>query len=168
MNKKYFMHLLAVMMVAMLSVGFASCGGDDDDTPAPAAELPYDSAVLKTFEGTWGLYRIETLELENGYTKYFSPEFPSTQDDRKLVITRSADNKLNFIMYAWDENKNDWSQSYSGFVLDGSKTRAGGVEYLPNLVIQTPDGTKLNLEKRDDDTLILRNDNIKLTFDRMD
>ena len=31
MNKKYFWSLLTFMMVAMLSVGFASCGSDDED-----------------------------------------------------------------------------------------------------------------------------------------
>lgn len=31
MNKKFFESLLTFMMVAMLSVGFASCGGDDED-----------------------------------------------------------------------------------------------------------------------------------------
>ena len=31
MNKKYFWSLLSIMMVAMLSFGFVSCGGDDDD-----------------------------------------------------------------------------------------------------------------------------------------
>ena len=31
MNKKYFWSLLTFLMVSMLSVGFASCGDDDDD-----------------------------------------------------------------------------------------------------------------------------------------
>ncbi len=31
MNKKIFMSLLSIMMVAMLSVCFVSCGDDDDD-----------------------------------------------------------------------------------------------------------------------------------------
>lgn len=31
MNKKYFWRVMTLMMVAMLSVGFASCGSDDDD-----------------------------------------------------------------------------------------------------------------------------------------
>ena len=30
MNKKFFMSLLSIMMVAMLSVGFTSCGDDED------------------------------------------------------------------------------------------------------------------------------------------
>ena len=35
MSKKNLLHLLAIMMVAMLSVGFASCGDDDDDDYVP-------------------------------------------------------------------------------------------------------------------------------------
>lgn len=31
MNKKNLLHLMAIMMVAMLSLGFASCSSDDDD-----------------------------------------------------------------------------------------------------------------------------------------
>ena len=33
MKRKNLWHLLAVVMVAMLSVGFTSCGSDDDDEP---------------------------------------------------------------------------------------------------------------------------------------
>ena len=159
MNKKYFMHLLAAMMVAMMSVGFASCSSDD-----PAAELTYETAVLKSFEGTWGLISTKTSETEVGdIAKYLDSVHPS-----KLVITRPGDNKLNFTMYVWDEGKNDWSQTYSGSVLDGSKTRAGGVEYLPHLVIQMPDGTKFDLLKSGNDSLLLRNTTTVLTFERMD
>jgi len=35
MSKKNLLHLLAIMMVAMLSVGFVSCGDDDDDDYVP-------------------------------------------------------------------------------------------------------------------------------------
>ena len=160
MNKKNLMHLLAAMMVAMMSVGFASCSSDD-----PAAELTYETAVLKSFEGTWILNSTKTSGgTEVGdIAKYLDSVHPS-----KLVITRPADNKLNFTMYVWDEGKNDWSQTYSGSVLDGSKTRAGGVEYLPHLIIQMPDGTKFDLLKNGNDSLILRNTTTVLTFERMD
>lgn len=42
MNKKIFLHLMAIMMVAMLSVGFTSCGNDEDETKI-------DSPIV----GTW-------------------------------------------------------------------------------------------------------------------
>lgn len=34
-KKNYLLSLLTTMMVAMLSLGFVSCGGDDDDSPTP-------------------------------------------------------------------------------------------------------------------------------------
>lgn len=36
MNKKFFMSILAIIMVAVLSVGFTSCGDDDDEVNAEA------------------------------------------------------------------------------------------------------------------------------------
>ena len=161
MIKRNAFHLMAAITVALMSVGFASCSSDDD----PAAELTYETAVLKSFEGTWRLNSTKTSGgTEVGdIAKYLDSVHPS-----KLVITRPADNKLNFTMYVWDEGKNDWSQTYSGSVLDGSKTRAGGVEYLPHLIIQMPDGTKFDLLKNGNDSLILRNTTTVLTFERMD
>lgn len=47
MKKKNFMFLMAAMMVAMLSVGFASCGSDDDDNSPSGNDL-----VTKAI-GTW-------------------------------------------------------------------------------------------------------------------
>lgn len=35
MNKKYLWNLLAIMMVAMMSVSFVSCGDDDEPEPLP-------------------------------------------------------------------------------------------------------------------------------------
>lgn len=45
MDKKYLMHLLAVMMVAIVSVGFASCSSDDDDEK----DNGYSTSIL----GSW-------------------------------------------------------------------------------------------------------------------
>ena len=42
--KKSFMYLMTMMMVAMLSVGFASCGSDDDDS---------NSSYSRLIVGTW-------------------------------------------------------------------------------------------------------------------
>lgn len=39
MKKSSYLHLLAIMMVAMLSVGFVSCGSDDDDDDIELAEF---------------------------------------------------------------------------------------------------------------------------------
>ena len=39
MNKKHLWNLLAIMMVAMLSVGFTSCGDDDDEGGSVNSDL---------------------------------------------------------------------------------------------------------------------------------
>mgnify|MGYP007101875552 CR=1 FL=1 len=44
MNKKNLLHLMAIMMVAMLSVGFASCSSDDDEE-----DNGYSTSIL----GSW-------------------------------------------------------------------------------------------------------------------
>jgi hypothetical protein len=52
MNKKLFCSLLTIMMVAMLSVGFASCGGNDDDNDVKTSTKdPEGTIVLNMFNG---------------------------------------------------------------------------------------------------------------------
>ena len=38
-KNNYFLHLLAIMMVAVMSLGIASCGSDDDDDSSSNAQL---------------------------------------------------------------------------------------------------------------------------------
>ena len=52
MYKKYFLHLFAMMMVAMLSVSLGSCSSDDD---VNSNEL----------EGIWGLVHSEGYDYED-------------------------------------------------------------------------------------------------------
>lgn len=47
MRKKNYLHLLAIIMVALLSVGFVSCGSDDDD------DIPGGSELVDKLQGTW-------------------------------------------------------------------------------------------------------------------
>lgn len=49
MNKKYFWSLLTFMMVAMLSVGFASCSSDDDDDNKGGS----NSSIVGTWQCEW-------------------------------------------------------------------------------------------------------------------
>ena len=53
MNKKNFLHLMATMMAAMLSVGFASCNSDDDENGL--AELTHNQ-IIELLEGKWEVY----------------------------------------------------------------------------------------------------------------
>ena len=45
MKKKCFWNLMTLMMVSMLSIGFISCGGDDDEAPGgnEQVESPEDN-----------------------------------------------------------------------------------------------------------------------------
>ena len=47
-KKNYLLSLMAMIMVAMLSVGFASCGSDDDDD-----EITGGSELVDKLQGTW-------------------------------------------------------------------------------------------------------------------
>ena len=49
MNKKYLWSLLTFMMVAMLSIGFASCGSDDDNEESNGT----DAITSKSLIGKW-------------------------------------------------------------------------------------------------------------------
>ena len=52
MNKKFFWNLLTFMMVAMLSVSFVSCGGDNDDQGNPTQQ----TGSIADPEGTTEIY----------------------------------------------------------------------------------------------------------------
>ena len=82
MNKKYFMHLMAIMMVAMLGVGLASCSNDDDDDKNVTT-----SVNPKDLVGTWGLTHAEGWEMWQGqketYNETYDPLNPSSDDDQK-------------------------------------------------------------------------------------
>ena len=47
MEKKCYLHLLAIMMVAVLSVGFTSCSSDDDENNDEYSE------IVQKLQGTW-------------------------------------------------------------------------------------------------------------------
>lgn len=94
MNKKYLMHLASIMMVAMLSVGFFTSCGDDDDK--------VDSSILGTWEdtnyydGTWqwtfnsnGHSVCKVADGSLSYTFNFDFSF----DGKKLTISGIEDGK---------------------------------------------------------------------------
>lgn len=60
--KKYFWSLLTFMMVAMLSVGFASCSSDDDDEGGSGLS---DEEITIILQGTWDVVGYEDGETFN-------------------------------------------------------------------------------------------------------
>ena len=131
MNKKYFMHLMAAMMVAMLSVGFASCSSDNDDN-----EVPETTTVnVKDLVGTWGLTHAEGWDAVLGQKETFSddydPENPKGGDDTKMVITNPSGNTFVIVQYEWDDFKKDWVEEFSGEAeLDANKLTAYNMTFL--------------------------------------
>ena len=131
MNKKYFMHLLAAMMVAMLSVGFASCSSDNDDNEVPETT----TFNVKDLVGTWGLTHAEGWDMWDGQKETFSddydPENPTSEDALKMVITHPSGNTFKIVQYEWDEWKKDWVEAFSGEAeLDANKLTAYNMTFL--------------------------------------
>lgn len=80
MSKKYLLHLMTILMVAMLSVGFTSCGSDDDD----------DDSSLSLVGTKWTVTYLST--------KYIV-EFTSNTD----VISYEADANNNYVNYLHED-----------------------------------------------------------------
>lgn len=76
MKKSSFLHLLAIMMVTMLSIGLASCGSDDDDDIKTSSsdllgywvkETHLNNPVRNGSGGTVTSYGFQFLDNENVY-----------------------------------------------------------------------------------------------------
>lgn len=124
MKKKNYLHLLAFAMVAMLCVGFTSCGGDDDDEDGGISK--------KALVGTWELvhkYSRWGVSRAGGSGEY---ESDITKDDTSYnVISFTADGIYHFTNWDWRGKVNrDETLSYS---VSGSKLTltdgAHSVEY---------------------------------------
>ena len=128
MNKKYFMHLMAIMMVAMLSVGFASCSNDDDEDKNVTT-----SVNPKDLVGTWGLTHAEGWEIWEGqketYNDTYDPLNPTSDEDQKMVITNPSGNTLDFVIYEWDEILKKWSDDTKiSLTLNGNTIESGSIK----------------------------------------
>lgn len=64
MKKENYLHLLTIMMVAMLSVGFASCGGDDDDDSIDTSPITLYAGDETSVNGA------SSIESENEFVVY--------------------------------------------------------------------------------------------------
>lgn len=91
--KKLQLQLLAMLMVALTSVGFVSCGGDDDDKIIEPEELIGSVADL---QGVW-----------SGYTS----------DRTKAVVLGFSNNATGLIMeYTYSSAEGDYVKTTSDFV----------------------------------------------------
>lgn len=131
---------MAVIAVIM-SVNFAACSDDDDDT--------IDTSSL---EGTWGLVRSAGWELCSEETEkdtwdYTNDPYNPDYDSEKIVIKKLSDNTYSITSYYYSGS--DWQMdgSQTG-TLDGKtivlKEHDGWFEYA-NPVIETLTTDKLVL-----------------------
>ena len=131
MKKNFIWSMLAAVMVAMLSVGFASCSSDNDDNEVPETT----TFNVKDLVGTWGLTHAEGWEMWQGQKETFSddydPENPTSEDAIKMVITNPSGNTFKIVQYEWDEFKKDWVEDFSGEAeLDANKLTAYNMTFL--------------------------------------
>ena len=97
MNRKFFLSMLTLMMVAMFSFTFISCGDDDDDVNVTASELVgtwegeiYDDGdVEKNVIKLEANYTGESKSYHNGYL-YQSFTFEWTLNGNKIHVTPTS------------------------------------------------------------------------------
>ena len=129
MKKNFLWSMLAAVMVAMLSVSFASCSSDDDDNKG--SENVAISA--KNMVGTWGLVHSEGWEIWQGQKETFNDTYdplnPKTDEDEKMEITNPSGNSLYFVTYEWDEIFKEWdSDTRFTLTLEGNNLTGGGMD----------------------------------------
>lgn len=123
MNKKFLMSMLSIMMVALLSVGFVSCGDDDE-------EIDYSKAIV----GTWQYEDSEMTDVISFFSsgkcseeinvKGSSPAIKMRYEGNFLVTEKSL--VLNWSKrVGWNPISNDWSIKLDSKVYDYSYTLKG-------------------------------------------
>lgn len=111
--KKNFYYLLSMMMVAMLCVGFTSCGDDDDDDDVPGG----GSATLV---GTWKI--IETA----GYTADGDLYVKTTESEFSypMYYQFKANGTAAYFEYYqgdWDVDRGTYTYNNNTIIVDGEK-----------------------------------------------
>lgn len=118
MKKKNLLHLLAIMMVAVLSVGFASCSSDDDES--------VDSSIIGTWEdtnyidGTWqwtfNSNGKGTCKVIDNTTYTFTFDF--SFDGSTLIIKGEEDGErytdTYSVSFSSDGKTMTWTEEYNG------------------------------------------------------
>ena len=148
-KKNYLLSLMAMIMVAMLSVGFASCGSDDDDD-----EITGGSELVDKLQGTWQFQK--GTETVMGMT--------ITMDRSSLgEMKKSMEQMMGSRVEFWDE-----TLSFSGSKVNGvNYTLKGNVLILDGM--DAMDGISISVKSITSSTLVLREaismEGIELTAD---
>lgn len=118
---KYFKKFFTLLVIALLSLGFAACSSDDDEPVEPSLEV-----TPASLNGTWklvewnngeqvpeGVYcylvfnrREQTFEIyqkfDSMYGRHITGSFKITDDPYKGYVVSGS----------YDYNRGDWNQSY--------------------------------------------------------
>ncbi len=149
MKKKSYLHLLAIMMVAMLSFGFASCGSDDDDD-----DISGGSELVEKLQGTWQFQR--GTETVMGMTITMDR---SSLSEMKRSMEQMMGSKVEF----WDETLTFSGTKVNGvnYKLDGNKLILDGMDAMDDISISIKSVTSSTLVLREDFSM----EGISLTAD---
>ena len=148
-KKNCLLSLLTMIMVAMLSVGFASCGSDDDDD-----EITGGSELIDKLQGTWQFQK--GTETVMGMTITMDR---SSLSEMKKSMEQMMGSRVEF----WDE-----TLSFSGSKVNGVNYTLKGNELLLD-GMDAMDGISISVKSVTSSTLVLREaismEGIELTAD---
>lgn len=138
MNKKnYLWSLLTIMMLAVLSVGFMSCGDDDDD------EITGGSELVDKLQGTWQFQK--GTETVMGMT--------ITMDRSSLSeMKKSMEQMMGTRVEFWDETLSFSGSKVNGvnYKLDGNKLILDGMDAMEGISISVKSVTSSTLVLREE------------------
>ena len=136
MKRKKYLQLLAMIMVALLSVGFVSCGDDDDDD-----DIPGGSELVDKLQGTWEFQK--GTETVMGMTITMDR---SSLSQMKQSMEQMMGSKVEF----WDETLSFSGSRVNGvsYKLDGKKLILDGMDAM--------DGFSISVKSVTSSTLVLR------------
>ena len=122
MIKKNYLHLVIIMMVAMLSVGFASCSSDDGDSTPNGQEL------VDKLQGTW--------QFTKGTEKVMGTTITmdrSTLSEMKRLMEQMMGTRVEF----WDETLSFYGNQVNGvnYTLKGNQLILDGMDAMAGISI---------------------------------
>ena len=144
------MHLLAIIMVAMLSVGFISCGDDDDDENGGSS----GNELIDKLQGTW--------QFQKGTEKVMGMTI--TMDRSSLSeMKKSMEQMMGSRVEFWDETLSFSGSKVNGvnYKLDGNKLILDGMDAMEGISISVKSVTSSTLVLREEISL----EGIDLTAD---
>ena len=122
MEKKNYLHLLTIIMVAVLSVGFVSCGSDDDDDVLSGSEL------VDKLQGTWEFQKGTETVMDMTITLN-----RSSLSEMKKSMEQMMGTRVEF----WDETLFFSGSKVNGvnYTLDGNKLILDGMDAMEGISI---------------------------------